>query len=173
MVPEQKVNELGLYEIYQQWHVPFWHTTAFYILSGAMVLAVLGLVGWHMLKKYRLKKKPALSWEIALTQIDHLKKNNYTSVEHGKEFYCALTGILKRYMHERYGFEAREKTDQEFLRYLEEQKFSTLFMHDLTALFEGSTIIKFANASAAQQQIDKDVAAAISFIKKTIAPKAE
>ena len=173
MVPDQKLNELGLYDIYQQWHVPFWHTTAFYVVSSLVLLAILGCAGWYLLQKYRLNKKSLASWEIALTQIDHLKKNNYTNVEHGKEFYCALTGILKRYMHERYGFDTREKTDQEFLRYLEEQKFSTLFMQDLTAIFEGSTIIKFANASAAQQQIDHDVAAAISFIKKTIAPKAE
>lgn len=172
-MPEQKMNELGLYDIYQQWHVPFWHTTIFYIVSGILFLIIGGWIGWHFLKKYRLKMKPAKSWEIALTQIDHLKKNNYTNVEHGKEFYCALTGILKRYMHERYGFDSREKTDQEFLRYLEEQKFSQLFLQDLTAIFEGSTIIKFANASVVQQQIDQDVAAAISFIKKTIAPQAE
>lgn len=173
MVQEQGINKLGLYEIYGQWHVPFWHTMPFYVAIGIIVLGLIGLVGWFAYKKYRLAMKPAASWEIALAQIDHLKKNNYTSVEHGKEFYCALTGILKRYMHERYGFEAREKTDQEFLRYLEEQKFSTLFMQDLTAIFEGSTIIKFANASAAQQQIDQDVVAAISFIKKTIPLKAE
>ena len=173
MVQEQSMNELGLYDIYPQWHVPFWHTTSFYIIIGTVLFGLMSLAVWHAYRKYKLKMMRSASWEIALVQIDYLQKNNYAKVDQGKEFYCALTSILKRYMHERYGFEAREKTDQEFLRYIEEQKFSTLFMQDLTAIFEGSTIIKFANASAAQQQIDQDVAAAISFIKKTIAPKAE
>lgn len=169
----QNINELGMYDIYGQWHVPFWHTTVFYIIIFLLTMLALSIGGWYFYKKHYLNKNKLTSWEIALAQIDNLKKNNYTNVEHGKEFYYALTGILKRYMHERYGFDSREKTDKEFLRYLEEQKFSILFMQDLTAIFEGSTIIKFANASAAQQQIDRDVVAAISFIKKTIAPKAE
>lgn len=173
MVHDQSLNELGLYDVYGQWHVPFWHTTTFYIAISIIVLLLLALLGWYSYKKYSLKSKKVECWEIALIQIDHLQKNNYARVEQAKEFYCALTVILKRYMHERYGFDAREKTDQEFLRYLEEQKFSTLFMQDLITIFEGSTIIKFANASAAQQQIDQDFAVAKSFIKKTIPAQAE
>lgn len=173
MTQEQTMNELGLYDIYGQWHVPFWHTVPFYVIMGVILLGSLCLGAWFLYKKYILKQKKMSCWEIALLQIDNLKKNNYTKVEHGKEFYCSLTSILKRYMHERYGFDAREKTDQEFLRYLEGQRFSAMFMQDLTVIFEGSAIIKFANASAAQQQIDHDLAAAISFIKKTIPAKAE
>lgn len=173
MVQETGINELGLYDIYPQWHVPFWHTTPFYIGVGSLLLALAAFAGWRAYRKYKLKKDSLASWDIALAQIDYLQKNNYAKVERGKEFYCALTNVLKKYMHERYGFDPREKTDQEFLRYVEEQEFTALFMQDLAALFEGSTIIKFANARAAQQQIDQDVATAISFIKKTIPLKEE
>lgn len=173
MISDQNMNELGLYEIYAQWHVPFWRTKTFYCIAGILILCLFGFIVRHVFKKYSLKKKPMLPWEIALAEIDHLKKNNYTNVEHAKEFYYFLTSILKRYMHERYGLQSEEKTDREFLQYLEQQEFNASFMQDLTSIFEGSTFIKFANASAAQQQIDQDFDAAISFIKKTIAPQAK
>jgi len=172
MVQEQGINELGLFDIYKPWHVPFWHTTPFYV---ALALGILGLLilAWFVYKNYFRRAPLESSWQKALAAIERLRSNNKATAEHGKEFYYALTSILKRYMHERYGFEGREKTDQEFLQYLEEQKFTPLFMHDFTQIFEGSTIIKFANAAAAQQQIDRDLAAAISFIKKTIPAPAE
>lgn len=170
---EQSINELGLYDIYVTWHVPFWHTFPFYMFISSIFLIFIVAIGWYFYKKYKLRKKFVSSWESALSQIDYLQKNNYANIERSKEFYCALTSILKRYMHERYGFDTREKTDQEFLRYLEEQGFSTLFIQDFIAIFEGSATIKFANTLAAQQQIDHDLAAAISFIKKTIPVKVE
>lgn len=162
------LNEMGLYEIYPHWHTPFWHTKLFYGVLGLFVLLMIAVTIYFVVKKYKLKKQKLHSWDRALLEIDNLKKNKYTTVEQGKSFYYALTALLKRYIRERYGLDTAEKTDQEFLKYLQDQDFSKLFMDDIATLFEGSTTIKFANASAAQQQIDRDFATAISFIKKTI-----
>jgi hypothetical protein len=173
MIQKEALNELGLYDVYGAWHIPFWKTNIFYGLSGIVLLGISGLFLYWIYKKYLYARPKKTCWEIALEQIDYLQKNNYANKDRGKEFYSALTATLKRYVHERYGFDSRAKTDSEFLQYMVEQKFDTHLMQEITTIFEGSLTIKFANAGAVQKQIDHDVSAAISFIKKTIPNRVE
>ena len=165
---QQNMNELGLYDIYGPWHVPFWQTNAFYGVMACVILLLAGLVCWYLIKRYRARK-PALScWERALSDLQQLDKDTMIREDLGKEFYGALTRVLKRYMHERYGLEGTEKTDDEFLKYLKKKEFSSDFLQEIQSIFEGSVVIKFANMSAARQQMERDLFNAIAFIKKTI-----
>jgi len=162
------MNEHGLYAIYDAWHVPFWQTKTFFMLLLTIGLLILCVLIGLVIKRYRSLKIVLSPWEHALLRLESLKKNNQATADKGKEFYGTLTSVLKRYLHERYGLDKHEKTDEEFLRYLEKKEFSSDFLVDLHLIFSGSTTIKFANMQAIQTQIDRDLALAISFVSRTI-----
>lgn len=160
------MNKHGLFDIYGAVYVPFWQTKAFiYGVIASFILLILALIWLYL--KYR--KKPSLPiWTRAIGDIEDLKKNNKATAASGKEFYVSLTSTLKKYMQDRYGFESIGKTDEELLEYLNQQHFSKDLIDMLKEIFLGVTIIKFANATAAQEQIDRDMQRSIIFIKRTI-----
>lgn len=168
------MNEHGLYDIYDTWHVPFWQTKTWHVcllIIGLLIMtAIIGL----FIKWYRSRKIVLSPWEHALLGLKSLRKNNQATADCGKEFYGALTSILKKYLHERYGFDtgvsgaALAKTDEEFLYYIEKKGFSSDFMADLQTIFLSSVTIKFANMQALQNQIDRDLELAISFVRRTV-----
>lgn len=160
------MNKHGLFDIYGAVHIPFWQTKAFYYGVIVTLGILLIVIAWLVIKR---KKKPKLPlWTLAITDIEALKKDNLATASKGKEFYGALTGILKRYLHDRYAFDSIGKTDEELIEYLNKQQFSPEMAEMLQEIFLGVTIIKFANAQAAQEQIDRDMQRSVLFVKRTI-----
>ena len=90
------------------------------------------------------------------------------NVVHGKEFYLATTSILKTYLNHRYGYQVLSKTDDEMIRYLQDINYDGSLIDQIEEVLQGSIIIKFANAQAAQEQINADYERVISIIKHTI-----
>lgn len=170
-------GEQGLYDIYGQWHVPFWQTRLFYGGVALLCLIVLCIIARRVLTHFK-KNKPVLSpWDEALQSLESLKQDNIATVAQGKHFYGILTSVLKKYIHKRYGFEEYDtgsvsdeslaKTDYEFIQYLQKKSFPQDLTEQLQRIFMGSMVIKFANVEAIQEQIEKDLALAISFINQT------
>ncbi|MCX5922495.1 MAG: DUF4381 family protein [Candidatus Dependentiae bacterium] len=165
---EPGMNEQGLYTIYGPIHVPFWQTNGFYWAVGTVVICLVLVLAWYTIAWYRAKRLVLPPWERTLRALVLLKKDNRATVAQGKEFYTELTSLLKKYMHERYGFEMYEKTDEEFLRYIASKNFSADLLADLETIFSGSITIKFANVQAMQEQIESDFVRATSFVKRSI-----
>lgn len=164
------MTEQGLFDIYEQWHVPFWQTSLFYFICAFVCLMIVGVLIYYIIKHYRSKRVMLSPWDQALHDLIHLKQDNIATSAQGKQFYCILTAILKKYVHQRYGFDEHEvssKTDQEFIQYLYEKKFPQELAEQLQTIFMGSMVVKFANVQAIQDQIEKDLALAISFVKRT------
>ena len=107
-------------------------------------------------------------WEQALHELQKLQKRNIASVEYGKEFYHALTALVKRYLQARFNFAACDKTDDELLAYLISVDFPLPLIELLRSIFNGSLYIKFANVQAVQEQIERDIAGYIALIQETI-----
>lgn len=169
-----KLNEkTGLYENYGLWHTPFWQTQKFQLMMeiGGCVVALIVIA--ILIKKYRAykKRKKLSSWDQALLDLRILKRDNKVSVEHGKEFYLAISALLKKYLHERFGYDVLGKTDAEVVRYLEERHPDAALVEEINALLQGGVIIKFANAQAAQGQIEHDYVRAVAIIQRTIPEK--
>jgi len=169
-----KLNEkTGLYENYGLWHVPFWQTAKFQLAVKIAAAVLLCLVIALLVRKYlqyRKRKKLPL-WDQALLNLNQLKKNNKVDVLHGKEFYVAASGILKNYFHDRFGYDVVGKTDAEVVDYLEKNHADEQTIQDMKMVLQGSEIIKFANAQAAQEQIEQDYVRAVAIITKTIPEK--
>lgn len=169
-----KLNEkTGLYENYGLWHVPFWQTDTFKIgVKIGVCLILLCLIAFVIKKylSYRKRKKLPL-WDQALLALTQLKKEHKIDVVHGKEFYAAVSVILKNYFHDRFGYELRGKTDAEVIDYIEKNHDDAHIAAEMKLLLQGSEIIKFANAQAGQEYMEHDYIRAIAIIQRTIPQK--
>ena len=169
-----KLNEkTGLYENYGLWHVPFWQTQKFKMAMQICLFFVVLLVIAMLIKKYltyRRRKKLPL-WDQALFEVTQLKKDHKVSVIHGKEFYAAISTILKGYFHDRFGYDVMGKTDDEVVEYLKNHHKDELIVEEIKTVLQGGIIIKFANAQAAQEQIEHDYMRTVAIIKRTIPEK--
>jgi hypothetical protein len=169
-----KLNEqTGLYENYGTWHIPFWQTHSFKlkvaIFLGIVILCVIILLVKKYLAYRRRKKLP--SWEQALRELNYLKQERKINVEHGKEFYLTVSAILKKYLSERFSYDLIGLSDTESIQYLEKKIFDKHFLEKTKSILQGGETIKFANAQAAQEQIEKDYLGAITIIQQTIPKK--
>ncbi len=166
-----KINEkTGLYENYGLWHVPFWQTEKFQLMvkvsCAVLVLFVIAL----LIKKYYdyQKRKKRSVWDQALFDLYQLKNDHKISAEHGKEFYLVVSAVLKKYLYQRFDYDVVGKTDSEVLHYLKECNADKDILVELEILLQGGVIIKFANAQAAQEQVENDYMRAIAIIQRTI-----
>jgi hypothetical protein len=169
-----KLNEkTGLYENYGLWHVPFWQTQKFKV-AGQICLSLVVLCIVALLTKkylaYRKRKKLPL-WDQALLELTQLKKEHKVDVVHGKEFYATVSAVLKKYFHERFGDDIIGKTDDEVVIYLKNHHKNEIMVEEMKAVLQGGIIIKFANAQAAQEQIEHDYLRAVAIIQRTIPEK--
>jgi len=169
-----KLNEkTGLYENYGLWHVPFWQTKKFWLAVEICACVLLLIVIVLLVKKYlayRRRKKLPL-WDQALLDLAQLKKEHKVDVVHGKEFYLTVSALLKKYFHERFEYDLLGKTDAEVVDYLEKHHFDDRILEEIKVLLHGGVVIKFANARAAQEQIEHDYARAVAIIRGTIPEK--
>jgi hypothetical protein len=170
-----KLNEkTGLYENYGLWHVPFWQTHKFKMAMQICLSLVALCIVALLIKKYLVyrKRKKLPIWDQALLELTHLKKEHKVDVVHGKEFYATVSAILKGYLHERFGYDVIGKTDAEVVAYLEQkQDCDNRILEEVKALLHGGVVIKFANAQAAQEQIEHDYLRAVTIIQRTIPEK--
>jgi hypothetical protein len=166
-------EKTGLYENYGLWHVPFWQTQKFQLMleiSGLVAALIIIIILIRKYRAYRARKKLS-PWDQALLDLRALKSDNKVAVEHGKEFYLAISALLKKYFHERFCYDVLGKTDAEVVHYLQEHHVDEQIVAEINALLQGSVIIKFANAQAAQGQIEHDYVRAVAIIQRTIPEK--
>lgn len=171
MVHDSQTSDVQqhLYQIYGMWHVPWWQTD--WWLYGCILVALLGLIAlvvWYITKKIVGKKRILSPWERALQELQEVQKQGFVSVVYSKEFYTALTHILKTYLHARYGFDIATKTDDEAIALLEKSSFPQELLQPIRTIFHGSSAIKFAHACAIKTQIEQDFAVSRDIIYKTI-----
>lgn len=169
-----KLNEkTGLYENYGLWHVPIWQTEKFQlgmkIVAGLLVFVIVVFLVRKYLHYRRRKKLPL--WDQALAALSQLKQEHKVDVVYGKEFYVTVSALLKKYFYDRFGYDVIGKTDDEMIQYLQEHYPDAQSIDDIKALLQGSAIIKFASAQAAQEQIDHDYVRSIAIITRTIPEK--
>jgi hypothetical protein len=162
--------EQKLHDIYDVWHVPFWQRAWFFWSVCAVVIIVLIIIIAIAIKLYRSRtEKVAIApWDTALQSLFLLQQEKVSTIEQGGNFYAKLTQILKKYLHQRYGFDIASKTDDEVVAYLEHTHFDQLLLSDMREIFEGSVYIKFAHVQVMQERIEKDLGRSIAFIKVTL-----
>ena len=102
-----------------------------------------------------------------MTSIEQIKREGNTQTpEDAKRYYTHLTDALRRYMNERFGFNAMEMTSREIIERLKKEK-DQQKIEELTMLFETADLVKFAKFSVGVSENDNNLISAINFINET------
>ena len=86
--------------------------------------------------------------------------------ENQKEYYTRLTDVLRKYIRERFGFNAMEMTSTEIMLRLQNEEDKSM-IEELRELFTTADLVKFAKYSALVNESDANLVNAIDFINTT------
>jgi len=110
--------------------------------------------------------KRLLPHQKAMREIEQIKADKMVSSENQKEYYTKLTETLRKYIEERYGFNAMEMTSSEIIQRLTSESDQTM-LDELRQLFTTADLVKFAKYSVLINENDANLVNAIDFINQT------
>lgn len=152
--------------LWADWELPFWLSLAMLFL--ALITAYLYWrlrTGKPVIVKMTMVKR-LLPHQKAMKAIETIKEDHLTSSENSKEYYTRLTETLRKYIYERYGFNAMEMTSGEIIQRLTEAEDSQ-GVEELRELFTTADLVKFAKYSTLINENDRNLISAIDFINAT------
>lgn len=162
------MEKLELYDIYECWHTPWWHSKIFIITCsiGAFLVACAILYGiWRW---YKARKGTLTPWQKALMQLERLSGQRVETPEQAYALYLELTALLKNYLQERYQLPFASATDQEVVMLIDQiPVFTPEFKLQVSDLFLSGMVIKFAREAAVHERMQHHLATARSIITMT------
>ncbi len=156
---------------------PPFYWQPYYVAAAALAaLIVVALAGYRVLRRRergRAAAPPRPAHEVAIEELERLRGRRLT--EHGlfKEYYSALSGIVRAYLERRFSLRAPEMTTEEFL-------LTTARSGSLQAAHRGllgeflteSDLVKFARHVPTLADSERAYTAARRFVDETVAPSA-
>lgn len=146
-------------------------------LYGLAALALLVLLAYalrqlvkHLQRHRREQQLPQLPPHVlALQQLDDLLKQELIPQGRYKEFYSAISDILRDYIEQRFTIRAPEQTTEEFLALLrrEPERLSPDHHRLLEQFLLHTDRVKFARATPTTAEISQTIADTRSFIQQT------
>ena len=110
--------------------------------------------------------KRLLPHQKAMQEIEQIKADKMVASENSKEYYTKLTDTLRKYIEERYGFNAMEMTSSEIIEKLTATQ-DEKGLSELRHLFLTADLVKFAKYSTLINENDMNLVNAIEFINQT------
>ncbi len=147
-----------------------------YVLLGGL-LGLAGFGYWYY-RKFIMKKPVTLEletirlpWEVALEELESLKRADLAKAGKVKEYYFILSEILRKYVENRFNLACIDRTTEEIKQELKngilEEKIKEAFLTFLTE----SDLVKFAKYVPHQEKPDQDWQTAYDLVKETIPPE--
>ena len=151
---------------WSEWSPSFWLSVLF------VLFCVVTYYLWTRLKENKpiiahvrlIKKIPP--HQKALKDIDTLKTERMSVSEDQKTYYTRLTEVLRKYIKERFGFNAMEMTSSEIIERLQQVE-DRKMIDELKELFSTADLVKFAKYSTLINENDANLVSAIDFINTT------
>ena len=151
---------------WSEWEPAFWMSVVF------VLVCVLTYYLWTRLKENKpviarvriIKKIPP--HQRALKEIEGIKANRMAAQEDQKTYYTLLTDVLRKYIKERFGFNAMEMTSSEIISRLQ-QEGDKKMTDELKELFTTADLVKFAKYSTLINENDANLVNAVAFINTT------
>ncbi|WP_027450277.1 hypothetical protein [Xylanibacter brevis] len=149
-----------------EWSAPFWLSFIIIILFSITYYLYLRLRdNKPIIAKIKIVKR-VLPHQKAMMVIEEIKADKMVMAEDPKDYYTKLTDTLRKYIEERYGFNAMEMTSQEII----ERLMSTddpKSLEELKQLFNTADLVKFAKYSTLINENDANLVNAVDFINQT------
>jgi len=148
-----------------------------WILLGLGAVAVILLIIWYI--RRRKKRKPLFvirpkvelkPWEKALQELEKLREKRIWQQGQIKEYYSALTDILRVYIEEQFRVPAMESTTTEIMDSLEGagMEIPVESRNSLRNLLTDADLVKFAKALPLPSENEKSMEVAVSFVRQTM-----
>ena len=153
--------------LWDEWSRLLWLSAATFVLFIVALLMFMRLKSEKpiVFKVKIVKRVPA--HQKALNSIEEIKaKSTTVTADDAKAYYTHLTDTLRRYMMERFGFNAMEMTSAEIISRLRQEEDQSK-INELTMLFETADLVKFAKYSVGVNENDHNLISAIDFINTT------
>ena len=151
---------------WSDWSLPFWLSVLMLILLAVTYYLYLRLRDNKPIISHIRIVKRLLPHQKAMKEIEQIKADKMVNSENSKEYYTKLTDTLRKYIEERYGFNALEMTSSEIIERLtasQDQK----SLDELRQLFTTADLVKFAKYSTLINENDANLVNAIEFINQT------
>jgi hypothetical protein len=147
-----------------------------YIIFGLLAIIVI-IAGIYIYKKIK-KKEPIIkilqkpadpAHVIALRELDQLKEKKLWQNNHIKKYHSDLTGIIRKYIEDRFSIPALEMTSYEILDAVSREKYIPEKLHPgLRYMFTTADFVKFAKAQPLPDENDTCIRHAYDFVNNTI-----
>jgi hypothetical protein len=140
------------------------------VVAGA-ALAGVGYAAYGLLKRRRFRSRrqgTAAPHERALRELSSLMAEDLIGQGQAKLFYLRVSSILRRYIEERFGLRAPERTTEEFLAELEARPELAPRQKELLKRFlEHCDMVKFAAHQPSRQEVEETLNSCAQFIAET------
>ena len=151
---------------WSDWSLSFWLSVLMLVLLAVTYYLYLRLRdNKPIIKTIRIVKR-LLPHQKAMKEIEQIKADKMVSSENSKEYYTKLTDTLRKYIAERYGFNAMEMTSSEIIEKLTATQDENA-ISELRQLFLTADLVKFAKYSTLINENDRNLVNAIDFINQT------
>ena len=151
---------------WSDWSLSFWLSVLLLVFLAVTYYLYLRLRdNKPIIKTIRIVKR-LLPHQKAMQQIEQIKAEKMVSAENSKEYYTKLTDTIRRYIEERYGFNAMEMTSSEIIANLTATQDESA-LSELRHLFLTADLVKFAKYSTLINENDMNLVNAIDFINQT------
>ena len=151
---------------WSDWSLAFWLSVLMLLLLAAAYYLYLRLRDNKPIITHIRVVKRLLPHQKALQQIEQIKADKMVASENSKEYYTKLTDTIRKYIEERYGFNAMEMTSSEIIDHLMATQDESA-LSELRHLFLTADLVKFAKYSTLINENDANLVNAIDFINQT------
>jgi cytochrome c-type biogenesis protein CcmH/NrfG len=151
---------------WSDWSLSFWLSVLMLVLLAAAYYLYLRLRNNKPIITHIRVVKRLLPHQKALQQIEQIKADKMVASENSKEYYTKLTDTIRKYIEERYGFNAMEMTSSEIIDHLMATQDENA-LSELRHLFLTADLVKFAKYSTLINENDANLVNAIDFINQT------
>ena len=141
-----------------------------YVL-GIWAVAIVAILIWAFFAMRRRNESGSTHndppYLVALRRLDHFRGSKYWAPEKQKTFYSGITDALREYIDARYGIDAMEMTTAEIFKDLKSSGVPADLYEEMKTLFETADFVKFAKASASDEENAAALPAAVRFVTVT------
>lgn len=138
---------------------------------GAILLALIVFFVWKFIAARRKRRGDALHSDppylVALRKLEKYRDGKYWAPEKQKTYYSGITDALREYIDARYGIDALEMTTAEIFKDLKTSGVPADLYEEMKTLFETADFVKFAKASASDEENAAALPTAVRFVTVT------
>jgi len=149
--------------------LPSTHHSPWPWLAGLLVACLVALPFlWRWWVASRQLARQRSAYEIAIGRLDSLLAQPRQDAEQIDRFFVELSAIVRRYLEDRFQLRAPELTTEEFLAVMTRSGDLTKSHQSLLGAFlQQADLVKFANVTPSESDIDESVTATRRFLEET------